>query len=199
MRHKFMPGRFVFPGGRVDPADSRVPYAADYAPDVLAKLSMKMKGPKTPSRARAFAIAAIRETYEEAGLFIGRTNVDGAPNRGDWAAFRERRILPTLDCFHFIARAITPPRRVRRFDTRFLAVWADAIVDRLPEGHGPTDELEDLHWLTFEEAGKLEMPFITQTILINLDRRLQVDPDLSQDYPVPFVYRKNNKFHREDL
>ena len=31
-RHAFMPGKFVFPGGRTDPADSRIPVAEDLHP-----------------------------------------------------------------------------------------------------------------------------------------------------------------------
>src|SRR3981189_1804591 len=56
----FMPGKFVFPGGRVDKSDNRIPVAAPISQELEANL---MKGsPKTPlSRARALAIAAIRE------------------------------------------------------------------------------------------------------------------------------------------
>ncbi len=32
-RHAFMPGKFVFPGGRTDPADSRIAVADDLHPD----------------------------------------------------------------------------------------------------------------------------------------------------------------------
>src|SRR6476620_605989 len=54
----FMPGKFVFPGGRVDKSDNRVPVAAPIPKELEANL---LKGsPKiTPSRARALAIAAI--------------------------------------------------------------------------------------------------------------------------------------------
>src|SRR5436309_12407546 len=67
----FMPGKFVFPGGRVDKTDNRVPVAAPISQELEANL---MKGsPKTPlSRARALAIAAIREACEETGLCLGR-------------------------------------------------------------------------------------------------------------------------------
>src|SRR3984885_2022444 len=52
----FMPGKFVFPGGRVDKSDNRVPVAAPMPKALEANL---LKGsPKiTPSRARALAIA----------------------------------------------------------------------------------------------------------------------------------------------
>src|SRR4051812_18653338 len=67
----FMPGKFVFPGGRVDKSDNRIPVAAPISQALQTNL---MKGsPRTaPSRARALAVAAIREAYEETGLCLGR-------------------------------------------------------------------------------------------------------------------------------
>ena len=61
----FMPGKYVFPGGRVDKSDNRVPVAASITSDLEANL---LKGsPKiTPARARALANAAIREACAEA-------------------------------------------------------------------------------------------------------------------------------------
>src|SRR5437763_9064095 len=66
----FMPGKYVFPGGRVDKSDNRVPVAAPIPGELEANL---LKGsPKiAPSRARALAVAAIRETCEETGLCLG--------------------------------------------------------------------------------------------------------------------------------
>src|SRR5215831_15372038 len=71
----FMPGKFVFPGGRVDKSDNRVPVAAPISRELEENL---LKGsPKiTPARARSLANAAIREACEETGLCLGR-KVDG--------------------------------------------------------------------------------------------------------------------------
>ena len=38
--HSFMPNKFVFPGGRVDPSDARAPHAAGLRPEVLRKLAL---------------------------------------------------------------------------------------------------------------------------------------------------------------
>jgi len=67
----FMPGKFVFPGGRVDKADNRVPVAASIPKELEANLQ---KGsPKiNAARAKSLAIAAIREACEETGLCLGR-------------------------------------------------------------------------------------------------------------------------------
>ena len=199
MRHRFMPGMFVFPGGRVDPADSRVPVAGDYHPGVAGKLVHAMKGPKTDARARAFTVAAVRETYEEAGLLVGTPSDLAWQGSGDMAAFSDRRLLPDLSPVRLIARAITPPRRPRRFDTRFLAVFADAVADRLPSGTGPSGELEDVHWLTLEEAKSLELPTITLTIIEELQARLADDPELDPAHPVPFYYWRGKGFVREEI
>ncbi len=83
----FMPGKFVFPGGRVDKSDNRVPVAAPIPKELEANL---LKGsPKiTPSRARSLAIAAIREACEETGLCLGRKTDGKAPAlEGAWKPF----------------------------------------------------------------------------------------------------------------
>lgn len=198
-RHRFMPGMFVFPGGRVDPQDSRIPVTGAYHPQVAHKLMHAMKGPKTEARARAFTVAAARETYEEAGVLVGAPSDTPWTGTGDMAAFSDRSLLPDLTPVRLIARAITPPRRPRRFDTRFLAVFADAIADRLPEGTGPSGELEDVHWLTLTQAKDLELPTITLTIIEELENRLRHDPDLDPGTPVPFYYWRGNGFTREEV
>ncbi|MXN64157.1 NUDIX domain-containing protein [Stappia sp. GBMRC 2046] len=198
-RHRFMPGMFVFPGGRVDPADSRVPVIGNYHPDVLQKLAYSLKGPKTDARTRAFAVAAVRETYEEAGVFVGSKADADWQGKGDFAAFSERCVMPDLSPMRLIARAITPPRRPRRFDTRFLAVPADAIADQLAEGTGPSGELEDVHWLTLDAAKNLELPTITLTIIEELQNRLSADRDLAPETPVPFYYWRRKGFIREEV
>ncbi|WP_269582542.1 NUDIX hydrolase [Roseibium sp. Sym1] len=200
MRHTFMPGKFVFPGGRVDPSDSRVANVLPYHPDVEAKLFKDLKNARTAARVRALALAAIRETYEEAGVFVGRKASDTSLRLGaGFEAFAERGIQPDLGGLRLIARAITPPQRPRRFDTRFLAVWADAVADRLPEGHGPSGELEDCAWLTFDEAREKELPMITNKILGDLEDRLAADPDLTPTTPVPYYFFRKGGFVKDEI
>lgn len=196
-RHRFMPGKFVFPGGRIDPSDSRITPTRDYDETVMAKMMFEMKGPKTEARARAFAVAAMRETYEEAGVFVGDKTGEKWSAPADFAAFAERGIRIDLAPVRLIARAITPPRRPRRFDTRFLAVWSDQICDQLAEGTGPTGELEDLHWLDLEQAKGLDLPTITLTIIEELQSRLRDDSDLDPATPVPFYQWRTNRFVRD--
>ena len=74
----FMPGRYVFPGGRVDPSDRHIPVEHDLEPGNIRNLMVAMKGNRSPGRARALALAAVRETFEEAGLLIG-TPAPAAP------------------------------------------------------------------------------------------------------------------------
>jgi len=194
MRHAFMPGKFVFPGGRTDPADSRIPVVSGLHPDVESKLA---RGRTTAARARAIALSAVRETYEEAGLLIGRPGDFSTP-KTDWHGFVEHRVAPALGGLRFVARAITPPGRVRRFDTRFLAAFRDDVAVELAEG-GPTDELEEIMWLPLEKAGEADIPAITRTILGDLLARLNDDPDLSPASPVPFYYMRHNRFCRDIL
>ncbi|MER8480114.1 NUDIX hydrolase [Mesorhizobium sp. M1163] len=195
-RHAFMPGKFVFPGGRTDPADSRIPVASALHPDEEARLTAGI-GRTSPARARAIALSAIRETYEEAGLLIGQNGTFATAKR-DWQGFVEHGVIPSLQPLRFIARAITPPNRVRRFDTRFLGAWRDDVAVELPGG-GPTNELEDVVWLPLAKTRQVDIPDITRTVLEELETRLAQDPLLSPGGPVPFYRLVRNRFVREIL
>ncbi len=189
--HAFMPGKFVFPGGRTDPSDSRIPVAEGLDPREEAKL-IGSGSRASAARARAIALSAVRETYEEAGFLIGRKG-EFATNRPDWQGFAEHGVRPSLERLRYIARAITPPGRVRRFDTRFLAAWRDDVAVELPEG-GPTHELEELVWLPIAEAKQADIPVITKSVLNMLERRLAEDPDLMPGRPVGYFRMRNNRF-----
>ena len=195
-RHAFMPGKFVFPGGRTDPADSRVPVAENLHPKVEAKL-IGAPGRTSPARARAIAMSSLRETYEEAGLLIGRKG-PLVTAKSDWQGFVEHGVQPSLEVLRFIARAITPPGRVRRFDTRFLAAWRSDVAVELVDG-GPTNELEELVWLPLAQAKQTDVPTITRTVLDELDKRLADDPLLRPGGPVPFYRMIRNRFVRKLL
>src|ERR1700753_1896821 len=85
----FMPGKFVFPGGRVDKSDNRVPVAAPL-PKALETNLLKGSPHINAARARALAIAAIREACEETGLCLGRKTEGGTPKlEGAWKPFAE--------------------------------------------------------------------------------------------------------------
>ena len=195
-RHVFMPGKFVFPGGRTDPADSRIPIATGLHPHEEQKLCA-CAGRTGTVRARAIALSAIRETYEEAGLLIGRKGAFST-TKPDWQGFAEHGVQPSLEAVRFIARAITPPGRVRRFDTRFLGVWRDEVAVELPQG-GPTNELEELVWLPLKEAHQADIPSITRMILGELEKRLATDSLLRPGGEVPFYRMVRNRFVRDLL
>jgi 8-oxo-dGTP pyrophosphatase MutT (NUDIX family) len=187
--HKFMPNKFVFPGGKVDPGDSRIRPPHDLHPEVLRRLS---KG-CSEARARALALAAIRETYEETGLILGEPDTPTLKSRSrHWANFLQHDINPRLDILHFIARAITPPYRSRRFDARFFMVDAQHIQSDLherPEGSG---ELLDLHWVAISRAQEMDqLPHITRAVLQELDRRLS--EGCGPEVEGPFVHTRRGK------
>ncbi len=194
MGHTFMPGLFVFPGGRVDKADGNARVASELHPVVEAKLVNNFRGKPTKRRARAVALATIRETYEEAGLLVGQKGAVSQDHK-DWEAFQTHNVAPSLDPLRLVARAITPPGRTRRFDAWFFATFADHVAHELPTG--PSGELENLHWLTIDEARKLELPVITVSVLQELEDRLAADPKLKPTTDVPFFHLRGKTFLRD--
>lgn len=195
MDMKFMPGKYVFPGGRVDKPDRTVESSDDLAEGEIAKLMVDMKGGASAARARALALAAVRETYEEAGLIIGAPRADQkSPSDPSWQRFFDLGFVPSLAPLSFFARAITPPGRPRRFDTRFFCVDAAAITFR---GTPPEEELSDLVWMQLEEARGLDLPPITRVVLEDLGDRLKLGSLTATDAPVPYYFNRNGTFKRE--
>jgi 8-oxo-dGTP pyrophosphatase MutT (NUDIX family) len=195
---KFMPDKFVFPGGRIDPGDRHMTPADQLSPAVAARLMQRVKR-ASATRARALALAAIRETFEETGLLLGSRSA-ARPSRlpgQSWLAYCEHGVVPELGPLHLIARAITPPRRPRRFDTAFFAIDAGHINGHV-DGHvGPSSELVELAWIGLEAAQRLDLPTITSVVLHELGARLGAGMGL--DLPVPFYHERNRRWLREEL
>jgi len=186
--HKFMPNKFVFPGGKVDPGDGRLRPPHDLHPAVMKRLSRGC----SPTRARALAMAAIRETFEETGLVLGEPDSPTLKTRSPhWRHFLQYDVNPRLDGLHLIARAITPPYRNKRFDARFFMGDAELIqgdIHERPEGSG---ELLQLRWVSLQEAHDLELPNITRMVLAEVERRLR-EGQRPEDHG-PFVYFRHGR------
>ncbi|MEJ8573409.1 NUDIX hydrolase [Microbaculum marinum] len=197
--HVFYPGAFVFPGGRVDPDDASAPAAAEPSEDAIARLKAKMRGRPSNRRARAIALAGIREAFEEAGLLIGRPAPAPESAPEDWQGFIAHGLLPDPSSLVYFMRAITPPRRPRRFDNRFFAIDASAIALDLPRDQRPSDELGDLVWVPLSDVKSLRLPNITKVAMEELQAHLDTAGGLAADLPVPYYYAVGSRFRRDLL
>jgi 8-oxo-dGTP pyrophosphatase MutT (NUDIX family) len=196
-RHRFLPGKFVFPGGRIERADRLMAAAAALHDEHARKLMQRVRRPSL-AKAAAFALAAIRETYEETGIMLGlRTDAPMRVAPGPWEAFAKAGIAPDLSAIHFIARAITPPRRPLRFDSRFFTADVAAIARRDEGFVGPDKELVELVWLPITQARELDMPGITAVVLEELQDRIAAG--MRNDHPVPLYRMLRKRFVREIL
>jgi 8-oxo-dGTP pyrophosphatase MutT (NUDIX family) len=194
----FMPGKFVFPGGRVDKSDNRIPVAAPIPQALVANL-LKGRPKITPSRARSLAVAAIREACEETGLCLGGKSNEAAPAlEGAWKPFTEAGLLPDPSGLFLIARAITPPGRVRRFDTRFFTADASTITRRVEGVIHADAELVELVWVEIGSKPLADLHPMTKKVLNELEKRVATGP-LNHDAEVPFFHFYGGKMQRDVL
>lgn len=133
---KFMPGVWVFPGGAID-AEDRKPWRVETG------------GEHLPPRLARCARAALRETWEEVGVVVGRPDARQSAKADDprklnpvEAAYAKRGVVAALDALTYIGRAITPTAVFRRFNTRFFFADGSAVSGDPVS----TDELEDAGW-----------------------------------------------------
>ncbi|AHB48679.1 NUDIX hydrolase [Hyphomicrobium nitrativorans NL23] len=190
----FLPDTFVFPGGRVEPADRALARRLALPPREAERLSYAVHGRPTDARAAALALAAIRETFEETGFVLG-TPASGPPSAapGAWLDFMRAGHHPRLDGLTFFARAITPPGRTRRYDTRFFLTDAAAVT------HCPGNldgELLDIDWFTLDEARRLNLPSITHHVLEDVAKLLARPAKRLAARDVPFYRHRYGRFER---
>ena len=93
----------------------------------------------------------------------------------------------------FIARAITPTYRTRRFDTRFFMVFDEFIQTDPDDMLKASGELLDLHWLTLKETQNLDLPTITRWIIDMVDQRLTLNREAQLQAPATYVRFANGK------
>ena len=153
---RFMPGRYVFPGGRITPSDAR-PWLGET--NAAAGGSADPFGP--------LKRAALRETFEETGLLIGRRVADSRADRDRRAvspveeAYRARGVAPALDLLQLVGRAITPTASPIRFHARFFVADGRYAAGEL----APCEELDDLHWHPVDAAPPGDMQNVTKFML----------------------------------
>jgi 8-oxo-dGTP pyrophosphatase MutT (NUDIX family) len=168
--HDFMPDKWVFPGGRVDRCDWGARAASELRSDVAAAVAAANPYASQPRLARALAMAAVRETFEEAGLLLARPAAM-APTRGAWRAFQTTASGGAdLAALSFVARAVTPPDRPKRFDASFFTADASRLIslDRSQE----SGELDEIDWFGFEDIARLDLPSVTRLVVRELHARL---------------------------
>lgn len=180
----FLPNKWVFPGGRVDEGDHAL--AAVMAETGSARNLHASQAP--------FALAAIRELFEEAGVVLGcrARDAQAVAMEGAWQPFAMSGLTPACNVLMPLARAITPPGFERRFDTWFFIAdrrHADAQI------YAPDGELLDLGWFTMAQVRGLDLPYITRLIVDDVASWLQNEPPDLQPY-IPFYFQAVEGYRR---
>jgi 8-oxo-dGTP pyrophosphatase MutT (NUDIX family) len=178
---RFMPGVWVFPGGAIDPEDKK-PWRVETGSEHL------------PPRLVRCARAALRETWEEVGVLVGRPASPDHPAPPAShrltpieAAYAERGILAAIDVLTYIGRAITPTPVFRRFNTRFFVADCSAVFGDPVS----TDELEDVGW---HPIGRRPLSPFRDVTQFMLERAIAVrDGTASADTPLLCTVRNKRR------
>lgn len=172
----FMPGAYVFPGGAVDADDGSAPTDESHA-----QLAQRIGGPTgLGERATAYAVAGLRECFEECGLWLGAHTVSALElaqlrrrlHAGEkLAALAREAALPLVtSALVPFSRWVTPLGVPKRFDTLFLLCAAPPAQEATPD----EGETTTLAWVLpgaalFENSlGRFQMEFATQRTVASL-------------------------------
>jgi 8-oxo-dGTP pyrophosphatase MutT (NUDIX family) len=182
----FNSGALVFPGGSVDDGDR----------DILVHPQLHSGGEGLDAASLSFRIAAIRETFEESGILLAKSQastalIDARRARAIEAAHRadlcegkttfhkvlvDNGLTLALDELVPYAHWITPEGMPKRFDTWFFLAAAPPLQAGAHDGRESTDSI----WVSPREAlaggesGRFKLPFPTTRNLIKLGRHRQV-------------------------
>ena len=176
----YVPGDWVFPGGRVDPADRQAPGGSLSTAECAHALGLE-----DATSARACCLAAVRELSEETGLLLARDRagrIAGADTAremveaarggaaGWYAAMAAQGLVPATDMLAPFAHWVTPEGLPKRFDTWFFAA-------RAPEGQPASacNETTGIRWIRPADAvaenardGEVSLPPPTLDALLRL-------------------------------
>ncbi|MGL4397258.1 MAG: NUDIX domain-containing protein [Hyphomicrobium sp.] len=190
----FLPNKWVFPGGRCETDDS-------HAAAALADAASEDNG------LTAFASTAVRELFEETGIILGRRTLAPAPHAGPspalaapaaawppiWQEFLATGFHPDVAALTLLARAITPPGRTRRYDTRFFVAERSAAGLETGRHDG---EFSDIGWFTIAEVRALDLAGITRMIMDDVAHYVRAPADASAAH-IPFYFERDGVFRRD--
>ena len=152
MQSAFVPGRYLFPGGHVDPADG---FADIYSRCTGLDDATASKRLGIESGGLAYWVAAIRECFEESGLLLAHgENGRPIPHERALELAKHRKAVADnelafdallrnegftleVDALVYFSHWITPPGAPRRYDTRFFVAHA-------PAGQEPVHDNEEM-------------------------------------------------------
>lgn len=180
----FLPNKWVFPGGRVEDEDR----------DFANRFSGAFSPIDLANEIKPFALAGIRELFEETGLLIGAEGILHDTGSA-WRTFAASGQIPSPAHLFPLARAITPPGRVRRYDTWFFIASTDALSADSATSDG---ELLDLDWFTVSKARELDLPNITRLVLEDVAGVVGSAGTLHRKgEKLPFYYSTTSSFRRD--
>ena len=176
---------YVFAGGKVEATDSLPNPASELKNTLSERIST------SPQKSTSFAMAAVRETFEETGLFLGAPGDIGETHNESWNQLRALGLAPNLAKLEYVGHAITPASKAFRFNARFFYAWESDMTGEL----GGSGELADLAFLDIEKALELPLVDVTQFMLEEIMRRKENGFATPRTYPF-FGYRKDRQYQR---
>src|SRR5664280_607073 len=157
--------------------------------DLAAADRMDVRG--DTSLAKALAIAAVRETFEETGLLLAESGDIGEAANAEWARWKACGLAPRLHCLTYFGRAITSPISPIRFHARFFIARAEALQGELA-GSGELSELgfypvtDVLAHMPVVDVTEFMLNRVTSYVAAPLNLNLRT-PVFSYKDDVPFV------------
>ena len=175
---RFMPGTYVFPGGRLEDEDRDTDFWINHVD--LSKKGLLEAFDSSPETILPFAVAAIRETWEEAGVLLAEIRARGnspatAPATEDFNSpsfmtkpslyanqinnrpvgglsfkrlARDKNLILSTSKMVYWSRWITPQSMPKRFDTCFFMAPVKPDQECRPDNRETVDGI----WISPRKA-----------------------------------------------
>ena len=158
---RFMPGVYVFPGGVLERKDYLTKNI--FNPDIDPH-KHKLKT-RNESHAIAIFYAAIRETFEETGLYLSQKAQHPVNPKFLDGIYRENlnkySLIPDIKKLIFFGRAITPSFLKKRYHARFFL----SLFENFNGNLKANGELENLSWINIYEAKNKNIADVTEFMI----------------------------------